>query len=58
MDANRSYTSNSMSYTVKPLCRTYTNLTNLLKCIEIYTNLTGLFDCGFRLPASVSRASD
>ena len=29
----------------KPLCRTYTNLTNLLKCIEIYTNLTEVFDC-------------
>ena len=27
------------------LFRTYTNLTNMLKCIRIYTNLTCLFDC-------------
>ena len=28
-----------------PLFRTYTNLTNVLKCIRIYTNLTHVFDC-------------
>ena len=28
-----------------PLCRTYTNLTNMVKCIRIYTNLSYSFDC-------------
>jgi len=43
-----------------PLCRTYTNLTNLLECIEIYTNLTELFECChtscFRSRASQTRS--
>ena len=30
---------------VTPLCRTYTNLTNMVKCIRIYTNLSYSFDC-------------
>ena len=49
-----------MLRTLRPLCRTYTNLTNLLECIKIYTNLTELFHCChtscFRSRASQTRS--